>query len=70
VEQSEKALEQAQWVISDGLAPAVKTMSDTAFESQVEQHFEKLHQTMCAGKESAGADSGVSKGNGGTMAAR
>ena len=64
---SEKALEQAQQVISDSLALAEKTMSDPAFESQLEQNLEKLHQTMCAGKEGTGADSGVSDGNGGTM---
>lgn len=66
-EHSEKALEQAQQVISDSLALAEKTMSDPAFESQLEQNLEKLHQTMCAGKEGTGADSAVSDGNGGTM---
>mgnify|MGYP006873621658 FL=1 len=66
-EHSEKALEQAQQVISDSLALAEKTMSDPAFESQLEQNIEQLHQTMCAGKEGSGADSGVSDGAGGTM---
>ena len=66
-EHSEKALAQAQQVISDSLALAEKTMSDPAFESQLEQNLEQLHQTMCAGKEGSGTDSGVSDGNGGTM---
>ena len=66
-EHSEKALAQAQQVISDSLALAEKTMSDPAFESQLEQNLEQLHQTMCTGKEGSGTDSGVSNGNGGTM---
>ena len=66
-EHSEKALEQAQQVSSDSLALAEKTMSEPAFESQLEQNLEKPHQTMRAGKEGAGADSGVSDGNGATM---
>ena len=66
-EHSEKALAQAQQVISDSLALAEKTMSDPAFESQLEQNLEQLHQTMCAGKEGSGTDTGVSDGNGGTM---
>ena len=66
-EHSEKALAQAQQVISDSLALAEKTMSDPAFESQLEQSLEQLHQTICVGKEGLGTDSGVSDGNGGTM---
>lgn len=42
-EHSEKALAQAQQVISDSLALAEKTMSDPAFESQPEQNLEQLH---------------------------
>ncbi len=64
---SEKALEEAQQVIEDSLALAEKTMSDPEFERQLEQNIEALHQTMCAGKEGSGSDSGVSDGNGGTL---
>ena len=64
---SEKALEQAQQVISDSLVLAEKTMSEPVFESQLEQNLEKPHQTMCASKGGTGADSGVSDGNGGTL---
>ena len=42
-------------------------MSDPAFESQLKQNLEKPHQTMCAGEEGTGADSGVSDGSGDTM---
>ena len=66
-EHCEKALAQAQQAISDSLALAEKTMSEPAFESQPEQNLEQLHQTMCAGKEGSGTDSGVSEGNGRTM---
>ena len=66
-EYSEKALAQAQQVISDSLALAEKTMSDPAFESQLEQNLEQPQQTMCTDKEDSGTDSGVSNGNGGTM---
>ena len=66
-EHSEKALAQAQQVISDNLALAEKTMSDPAFENQLEQSLGQLRQTICAGKEGSGTDSGVSDGNGGTM---
>ena len=66
-EHREKALAQTRQVISDSLALAEKTMSDPAFENQLEQSLGQLRQTICAGKEDSGTDSGVSDGNGGTM---
>ena len=66
-EHSEKALAQAQQVILNSLALAEKTISNPAFESQLEPKLGQLHQTICAGKEGSGTDSGVSDGNGGTM---
>ena len=64
---SEKPLEQAQQVIEDSLALAEKTMSDPAFERQLEQNIEELHQSLCAGQEGSGSDSGMSDGNGGSL---